>query len=206
MTLLEKLLRSKITIYVVLILMGLWPIAAYFQHNHDMLADPAKYLLLHTGFCASLLLATVLALTPLRKIWPQSKLTLALNRHRRLIGVSSFVFACLHLTLHINYEGGFATFGKDIEKPFILTGMVAFTILFILAVTSPNAAIRALGGTRWKNLHRLTYIAVGLVVYHQSAARKIFPVQVLWIFVPLALLEIGRIILPLLRTRSAAQR
>jgi len=32
-----------------------------------------------------------------------------------------------------------------------------------------------------------------LAAYHQAAARKIFPQQVLWIFVPLALLQLARI-------------
>ena len=43
----------------------------------------------------------------------------------------------------------------------------------------------------WKNLHRLVYLAAPLAAYHQAAARKLFPVQVLWIFVPLALLEVA---------------
>jgi len=36
-------------------------------------------------------------------------------------------------------------------------------------------------------------VAAALAAYRQAAARKIFPVQVLWIFVPLALLELLRI-------------
>jgi sulfoxide reductase heme-binding subunit YedZ len=64
----------------------------------------------------------------------------------------------------------------------------------VLAITSLNRAVRWLGGKRWKNLHRLAYVAAALVAYHQAAARKIFPVQVLWIFVPLVLLELLRII------------
>jgi methionine sulfoxide reductase heme-binding subunit len=54
--------------------------------------------------------------------------------------------------------------------------------------------VRWLGGKRWKNLHRLAYVAAALVAYHQAAARKIFPMQVLWIFVPLAALELVRIV------------
>src|SRR5207237_9795110 len=81
-----------------------------------------------------------------------------------------------------------------LEKPFQLTGLITLTILFVLAVTSINRMVRWLGGKRWKNLHRLAYVAAGLTTYHQAAARKIFPQQVLWIFIPLALLEIARII------------
>jgi NAD(P)-dependent dehydrogenase (short-subunit alcohol dehydrogenase family) len=36
-------------------------------------------------------------------------------------------------------------------------------------------------------------VAAALVAYHQADARKVFPMQVLWIFVPLALLEAARV-------------
>jgi sulfoxide reductase heme-binding subunit YedZ len=135
----------------------------------------------------------VLSFTPLRILFPKWGVALALNRHRRLVGVSAFAYALLHFTTHILYEGGFAILAKDVTKPFLLSGLIALTLLLVLAATSFNAAVRWLGGKRWKNLHRLAYVAAALVAYHQAAARKIFPMQVLWIFVPLALLEAARI-------------
>ena len=71
---------------------------------------------------------------------------------------------------------------------------MTFAILLVLTVTSAHALVRRLGARRWKNLHRLAYLAAALAAYHQAAARKIFPQQVLWIFVPLALLQIARVI------------
>ena len=146
---------------------------------------------------ASLLLVTVLTLTPLRVLWPKSGIVQALNRHRRLVGVSAFGYGLVHFTVHLLYEGGWEflsiTLKSDVEKPFLLTGLVSLAILLVLSITSLNAAIRWLGGKAWKNLHRLAYIAAALIVYHQSAARKIFPMQVVWIFGPLVLLEIARI-------------
>jgi sulfoxide reductase heme-binding subunit YedZ len=195
MSFLEKLLRSKLFVWVVLVLPGLWPVIPLFvQPDQSVLADPLKYILHHLGFVACMLLATVLTFTPLRVLFPKAKLALALNRHRRLVGVAAFFYALMHLGVHILYEGGFGTFAEDIKKPFILSGMTAFTILFALAVTSPHRILRAMGGVNWKRLHRLAYVAAGLVAYHQAAARKIFPMQVLWIFVPLGLLEVLRII------------
>ena len=82
---------------------------------------------------------------------------------------------------------------SDLKKPFLLTGLIAFSILLALAATSFNRAVRWLGGRNWKQLHRFAYIAAALVAYHQAAARKIFPLQVLWIFVPLLVLELLRI-------------
>ena len=37
-------------------------------------------------------------------------------------------------------------------------------------------------------------IAAILVIYHQISARKIFPLQVVWIFGPVLLLECGRVV------------
>jgi|SRR5882724_4524321 len=194
MSWLERLLRSKAFVVTLIVLPGLWPAWPLLRHDPSVLADPLKYILHHLGFVACMLLATVLTFTPLRVLFPKWGIALALNRHRRLVGVSAFVYAALHFTTHLVYEGGIAILASDVKKPFLLTGMIAFTILLALAATSFNAAVRWLGGRRWKNLHRLAYVAAALVAYHQAAARKIFPMQVLWIFVPLALLEALRII------------
>jgi sulfoxide reductase heme-binding subunit YedZ len=80
------------------------------------------------------------------------------------------------------------------KKPFLLAGVVTFTILLVLAATSFNAAVRWLGGRNWKNLHRLVYVAACLAPNHQAPPPKIYPVQVLWIFVPVAVLELARIL------------
>lgn len=197
---LEKLLRSKIFVWIVIVLPGLWPVWPIFvKQDPSVLADPLKYVLHHLGFVACLLLATVLTFTPLRVLFPKWGVALALNRHRRLVGVSAFAYAALHFATHLLYEGGFAILKTDVTKPFLLTGLIAFTILLVLAITSLHAAVRWLGGKRWKNLHRLAYIAAALVAYHQAAARKIFPMQVVWIFAPLIVLELLRVA----RTRAA---
>lgn len=193
MSFLEKLLRSKAFVVTLLVLPGLWPAVPILRQDATVLADPGKYILHHLGFTACVVLAIVLTFTPLRVVFPSFKPGLALNRHRRLVGVTVFVYAALHLTMYLIYEGGFGTLINDLSKPFILTGLVAFTLLLTLAVTSFDRAIRALGAKRWKNLHRLVYVIAALAAYHQIAAQKIFPVQVIWIFGPVLVLEILRI-------------
>ena len=116
-----------------------------------------------------------------------------------LIILSFIIYHLLHFTVQVlsQYDGTFdgtkAQLAKELTKTFQLTGLIALTILLVLAITSVNAMIRWLGGKAWKNLHRLAYVAAGLAAYHQAAARKIFPMQVVWIFGPLAVLEIARI-------------
>lgn len=193
-----NLLRRKVVIWTLILLPGLWPAwPIYIKQDFGVLADPLKFILLHLGFVASVLLAVVLAFTPLRVLFPKWDIAQALNRHRRLVGVSAFGYGAVHFSVHLYYEG-FSKLGHtlttDVTKPFLLTGMISLTILLALAITSLNAAVRWLGGKAWKNLHRLAYIAAALIFYHQSAARKVFPVQVLYIYLPLILLELARIV------------
>ncbi len=210
MAFLEKLLRSKVTVWILIVLPGLWLIWPIFiQQDPSVLADPLKFVLHHLGFVACLLLAIVLTFTPLRVLWPRSGLVQALNRHRRLVGVSAFAYGALHFATHLLYEGAtdISTLPKilqtALEKPFQLTGLIAFTILLVLAITSLHVFVRWLGGKRWKNLHRLAYVAATLIAYHQAAARKVFPMQVVWIFGPLVLLEIARIVKQRTKPRAA---
>lgn len=189
---LGNLLKSKLVVWILLILPGLWPAWPLYRQDDTVMADPRKYLLHHYGFVACVLLAVVLAFTPLRVLWPKWSLSQAVNRHRRLVGVAVFVYAAIHLACQFWEEDGWPTFWHDLRKPFLAAGMATFVILFILAVTSVNAAVRLLG-RNWKRVHRLIYLAVPLAAYHQAAARKLFPVQVLWIFVPLLILELARL-------------
>jgi sulfoxide reductase heme-binding subunit YedZ len=193
-----------------IILPGLWPAWPFFvEKDPTALTDPLKFVLHHLGFVACLLLVTVLTLTPLRVLFPKWDIALALNRHRRLVGVSAFAYGLLHFAVHVfyqydgTYEGTMEQLGKELQKPFQLTGLVALTILFVLAVTSANAVVRWLGGRKWKNLHRLAYVAAALIAYHQAAADKIFPMQVVWIFAPLGMLELARVLKQRARTRTA---
>ena len=196
----EKLLRSKAVVWTLIVLPGLWPVwPILIRHDASVLADPLKFVLHHLGFTACLLLATVLTFTPLRVLFPKWGVALALNRHRRLVGVSACIYAALHFTTHLIYEGGTdvsaipGILATALKKPFQLTGLIMLAILVVLAITSLHALVRWLGGKRWKWLHRLAYAAAVLAAYHQAAARKVFPQQVLWIFVPLALLELARL-------------
>ena len=69
----------------------------------------------------------------------------------------------------------FAAIWADIVKrPFITVGMLAFTLLVPLAVTSNNAMVRRLGPA-WGRLHRLVYVAAGLAAIHFVMVVKAWP-------------------------------
>ena len=193
MPVLVKLLRSPLLMYAVIALPGLYPIYPFLTRDPTVLADATKYLLEYAGKTATLLFIAVLSLTPLRKLFPRSKIVNALNRHRRRLGVSSFVYVVFHLFFYFVYEGGFYSLPENLKKPFILSGATAFFILFTMASTSTDWAVRKLGGRRWKRLHRLAYLAALLVFYHQAAQEKAGAVQTVYFFAPLAVLQLIRI-------------
>src|SRR5436309_14692197 len=156
-------------------------------------ANPVEKLLHLTGEIAIWMLGAVLALSPLRALFPKSRIVAALNRHRRAIGVSACIYARLHLDAHVVYEGGLDGLLRSFSKPFIWYGAAGLSILIILAVTSNQFSIRSLGGRNWKLLHRLAYIAAALLVYHQAIAGKGHWQTGRWLFVPLASLQLARV-------------
>jgi sulfoxide reductase heme-binding subunit YedZ len=110
-------------------------------------------------------LLIALAVTPLRKItgWAQ------LARLRRMLGLFAFFYVCLHLSSYIGLDLFFdwQALGKDIVKRrYITLGMLGFTLLVPLAITSTDRMIKRLGGRRWRLLHKLAYVAGCLGVVH----------------------------------------
>src|ERR1700757_2617914 len=51
-------------------------------------------------------LGAVLCLSPLKALFPKSRLVAALNRYRRTMGITAFLYALFHVTLYFSYEGG----------------------------------------------------------------------------------------------------
>jgi sulfoxide reductase heme-binding subunit YedZ len=193
--LLARFLRHPATAWALVLLPGLWPAWPLFVvPDFTVLTDPLKYILLHWGLVACVLLAVVLTFSPLRVLWPGAAVPLALNRHRRLVGVAACAYALLHLAAHTRYvwDGSFDTFLSELGKPFQLKGLAALVLLLVLSVTSLHALVRRLGARRWKALHRLTYVAAVLAAWHQIEARKVFPPQVLLIFGPVVVLQVAR--------------
>lgn len=127
--------------------------------------NPAETLLKGTGLWTLRFLCLTLAVTPLRQ-W--AGLT-ALARWRRTLGLTCFAYATLHMLAYTWLDMGFdwTALVHDIGKrPFALVGMVAFVLLVPLAATSFDAAIRRLGGRRWRQLHRAVYAVAVLAVLH----------------------------------------
>ncbi|HEY1226251.1 MAG TPA: protein-methionine-sulfoxide reductase heme-binding subunit MsrQ [Ramlibacter sp.] len=128
-------------------------------------ANPAEHLIRSLGDWTLRFLCLTLAVTPARTIANQP----ALLRFRRMLGLFTYFYACLHLLGYAWFDMGLDVdeIARDIAKrPFILVGFAGFVLLTPLAATSFNRAIRALGVARWQALHRLVYAVAGLAVLH----------------------------------------
>lgn len=127
--------------------------------------NPAETLIRATGDWTLRALCLTLAVTPLRQWTGQP----ALLRFRRMLGLFTFFYGVLHFLCYAWLDMGFdpAEIARDIPKrPFALVGFAALVLMAPLAATSFDRAIRALGGARWRALHRLIYAIAGLAILH----------------------------------------
>jgi sulfoxide reductase heme-binding subunit YedZ len=118
--------------------------------------NPIRDAEIETGLWTLRFLAIALAVTPARRIthWNQ------LAKYRRMLGLFTFFYACVHLSLwFVDWWFDWPSMWDEIVKhKFILVGMLTFLILVPLAITSTNGWIKRLG-KRWAKLHRLVYLA-----------------------------------------------
>lgn len=157
-----KPLYLKIAAHIGALLPLAWTVQDYFANN--LTVNPIQELTFRTGRYALTLLIISLAITPLSSLFGWRKLIPL----RRLLGLYAFFYASLHFLIFIGLDYGFdwellkeAIF----EKRYALIGFAAFLILLALTLTSNKKAMRRMG-KRWKSLHRLVYLAGGLVIVH----------------------------------------
>lgn len=135
-------------------------------------ANPVEFVTRTTGVLTLVFLMLTLLVTPLRKIFGLNWLL----KQRRLLGLYAFFYGLAHLMTYIagDRDWQVLTVPSDIYKrPFIAVGMASFLMMVPLAVTSTNAMIKKLGGKRWNQLHRLTYvITVGGVVHYYMIVKS----------------------------------
>ena len=130
-----------------------------------VMGDQVKFMQHVTGDTVLSCLMLTLAVTPLRRLtgW------IELMKIRRVIGLTAFWYACLHLTTYLVFDQSLSMseIVKDIMKhPWVLVGFTAFLCLVPLAITSTTGWVRRLGGKRWQRLHRLVYVAATAGVLH----------------------------------------
>jgi methionine sulfoxide reductase heme-binding subunit len=128
-------------------------------------ANPLEFFLRTTGVLTLVFILITLTVTPLRKIFGWN----GLIKYRRMLGLYAFFYASIHLVTYSIFDKSLdiaAIVGDVWQRPFIAVGMLAFTMLVPLAVTSTNGWVKRLGGKNWARLHKLSYAVAILGVVH----------------------------------------
>jgi len=162
--------------------------------------------LLHpTGEWSARLIIVALMLTPLGQLFPQNRAVKWLIRHRRAFGVAAFGYALLHLIFYVLDMETVAAMLTEIGAPGIWTGWLALLCMLPPALTSSDAAMRALR-RGWKRLQRFAYPAAVLTLAHWVLVHDGMTAALLH-FAPLALLQalrLARNIKPITNERKTA--
>jgi sulfoxide reductase heme-binding subunit YedZ len=159
---------AKVALFVACLLPFAWLVrgAVLSALGENVLgANPAETLIRATGDWTLRFLCITLAVTPLRQLIGKP----ALARFRRMLGLFTFFYGCVHFLCYSWLDMGLVLddIVRDIAKrPFILVGTSALLLMSPLAATSFNRAIRALGPARWQALHRAVYAVVLLGLLH----------------------------------------
>ena len=133
--------------------------------RHQLGADPVKEAIHTAGLVAVTYLLLSLAVTPLRLATGWTWLI----QFRRSLGVYAFYYACVHLAIYFWWDRLHSlrsTASEIIHRRYLTIGFLSLVLMAPLWATSFNAAIRALGGVRWKRLHKLAYPAAVLACWH----------------------------------------
>ncbi len=133
-------------------------------------ANPIEELTQRLGLLGIYFLVASLAVTPLYTLtgWRQ------LPPRRRALGLYAFLYISLHVLIYIGLDYGFQfnyLIPLFVNKAYLLMGILAFTLLVPLAVTSFDYFIQRMG-KNWKRLHWLIYPAAVITILHYAWSKK----------------------------------
>lgn len=129
-----------------------------------------------TGSLAFFMLHVVLAIGPLARL---DKRFLPLLYNRRHLGVATFLTGLTHGILNlfqfhalgnvspfVSLLASNTRYGSFAGFPFEILGLIALTIMFLMAATSHDFWLKNLGPRAWKTLHMSVYFAYACLVMH----------------------------------------
>jgi sulfoxide reductase heme-binding subunit YedZ len=224
--------RTFIIVKAVVHLLCLLPLVWFYRfYSSGQLAlnpDPINYITHFTGDWALWTLLASLAITPLRRL---SSHIAWLIRLRRMVGQYAFFYATLHLATYLFLFSGYDIVGvlegvrsghpavifqqfhqvwpfiwdDVLKRRFVQVGFLSWIILLALAVTSPSAVMRAMGGKNWQTLHRFVYLAAIAAVIHYWWLVKTGVLTPWKVTAVLALLLLARIVYSAIKSASKAK-
>lgn len=159
-------------LYIVAILPPVWFL--YLGFTGGLGFEPIKELEHRIGLLGYQVLLATLAVSPLRKY-----AGINLIKFRRAMGLVGFFYIFLHFLVWIvlDVQNVNEVLSDIVKRPYITIGMLGFTLLIPLALTSNNWSIRKMGPVKWRRLHQLSYAVVILGGIHFIMARKGFQLE-----------------------------
>ncbi|MDZ7378906.1 MAG: sulfoxide reductase heme-binding subunit YedZ [candidate division KSB1 bacterium] len=157
--------------FLPLVLLGAGFASDVLRDTRFLSANPIEFMEHFTGEWNLRFLALTLAVTPAIKLTGLGWLI----RYRRIFGLFAFLYIAVHLAIYfcLDVELSWSDLIADVtERTYITLGMLGFSLLIPLALTSTKAWIRRLGSKRWTAIHRLVYPAALLGVAHYWMAVK----------------------------------
>ncbi|MGZ4955937.1 MAG: sulfite oxidase heme-binding subunit YedZ [Methylobacter sp.] len=127
-------------------------------------SNPIQALHIRLGDWSLCFLCLTLAITPIQTVTKWRGMT----DYRQMLGLYAFFYATLHVLAYLLVDHAlmWRMVGIDvIESPYIWFGVLAYLIIFSLALTSPKWAKKRMGKT-WKKLHRFIHIAAVAAIVH----------------------------------------
>lgn len=164
-----ELHRSKVgrrSFWWLLFLLPLLPLGyiAEAAYSQELGADPAQTIVTFFGIWTLRYLFLTLAVTPCRRLFGWNWL----QRYRRMFGLYTLFYACLHLLSFATFILGWRAdlIARELsERPYIIVGFIAWLGLVALGITSTRGWVRRLG-RHWQQLHYLVYPISLLVMLH----------------------------------------
>ncbi len=153
-------LRSKFIIGCLLPLLWLLVDIAF----DNLGSNPIQALHIRLGDWSLRFLCLTLAITPIQALTKWR----GMADYRQLFGLYAFFYATLHVLAYllIDHALVWRMISLDvIESPYIWFGVLAYIIVFLLALTSPKWAKKRMG-KNWKKLHRFIYPAAIAAIIH----------------------------------------
>lgn len=122
--------------------------------------DNLNLLLRLTARSSYMIFLVIFVARPLQQLFP-TDLSRWLLRERRSLGIGFAAMHSVHLGL-IAYRYNTVS-GLDFEPSGSIPGMIAYTLIYLMLITSFDAPARALGPKLWRRLHKTGLYFVGLI-------------------------------------------
>jgi len=158
----RQLVILKVTVFAVCLLP--FSFITWDAVNNLLGADPIQTLHFRTGDWALRFILLTLSLSPLKRLL-NSPLPL---RFSRMFGLFTFFYASVHLLVWLVLDQSLSLDNmiEDVpQSPYIILGLLAYTLLIPLAATSTAAMMRVMGNS-WFTLHKLIYLIALMGVIH----------------------------------------